>query len=44
MRILLATLNFEGSSGWHIARTLRKMGHQVQVFGFGFLLVPPYKS
>lgn len=44
MRILLTTLDFEGSSGWHIARTLRKMRHQVQVFDFGFLLVPPYKG
>jgi spore maturation protein CgeB len=44
VRILLAAQNFEGASGWHIARTLRKMQHDVRVFDPGFLLVPPYRN
>ncbi len=44
MRVLLAAQTFEGASGWHIARTLQKMGHAARVVDPGFLLVPPYKG
>ena len=44
MRVLLAAQTFEGASGWHIARTLAKMGHAVRAFDPGWLLVPPYKN
>jgi len=44
MRILLATQTFEGASGWHIERTLKKMGHTVRVSDPGNWLVPPFKG